>query len=78
LINFGIMPLLFENQADYDKIEEKDSIVIDNAREQLAVGKPVAAKIIKTDGTEVALPLKHNMSQEDIDIVLAGGRLNRA
>lgn len=78
LINFGIMPLLFENQADYDKIAEKDSIIIDNAREQLAVGKPVTAKIIKADGTEITLPLKHNMSQEDIDIVLAGGRLNCA
>ena len=78
LINFGIMPLLFENQEDYDKIEEKDSIVIDNAREQLALGKPVTAKIIKADGSEIALSLKHNMSQEDIDIVLAGGRLNRA
>ncbi len=78
LINFGIMPLLFENQADYDKIEEEDSIVIDNARGQLAVGKPVSAKILKADGDEIVLSLKHNMSQEDIDIVLAGGRLNCA
>ena len=78
LINFGILPLIFENHADYDKIEEKDSITIDNAREQLALGKPVMAKIIKADGSEIALPLKHNMSQEDIDIILAGGRLNCA
>ena len=78
LINFGILPLIFENQADYDKIEEKDAITIDNAREQLALGKPVIAKIIKADGSEIELPLKHNMSQEDIDIILAGGRLNCA
>jgi aconitate hydratase len=77
LINFGILPLIFENQADYDKIEEKDSIIIENAREQLAVGKPVMAKIVKADGKEIELPLKHNMSQEDIDIILAGGRLNK-
>ena len=78
LINFGILPLIFENQADYDKIEEKDSITIDNAREQLALDKPVIAKIVKADGNEISLPLKHSMSQEDIDIVLAGGRLNCA
>ncbi len=78
LINFGILPLLFENQADYDKIEEKDSIIIDNARGQLAVGEPLTAKILKADGSEISLPLKHNMSREDIDIILAGGRLNCA
>ena len=78
LINFGILPLIFADQADYDKIEEKDAIMIDDARGQLAVGKPVSAKIVKADGSEVAIELKHNMSQEDIDIVLAGGRLNKA
>ena len=78
LVNFGILPLLFENQTDYDKIEEKDSIIIDNAREQLGVGKPVMAEIIKADGKRIPLYLKHKMSQEDIDIVLAGGRLNCA
>jgi aconitate hydratase len=78
LINFGILPLLFENQSDYDKIEEKDSLIIEKVREQLAVNKPLMAKITKTNGEEIALPLKHNMSQEDIDIILAGGRLNCA
>jgi aconitate hydratase len=78
LVNFGILPLLFADQADYDKIEEKDSIVIEDAPGQLAVGKPVSAKIIKADGSEIPLTLKHNMSQEDIDIVIAGGRLNCA
>ncbi|MDD5597771.1 MAG: aconitate hydratase [Victivallaceae bacterium] len=76
LINFGILPLLFADPADYDKIEEKDSIIIENAPGQLAAGKPVTAVIIKADGSEIPLLLKHNMSQEDIDIVIAGGRLN--
>jgi aconitate hydratase len=39
LVNFGILPLLFTAPADYDKIEEKDSIIIENAPGQLAVGK---------------------------------------
>ncbi|MDD5729174.1 MAG: aconitase family protein, partial [Victivallales bacterium] len=78
LINFGILPLLFANPADYDKIEEKDAVIIDHVREQLAVGKPLTAEIIKTDGKKLALELRHNMSQEDIDIVVVGGRLNKA
>ena len=76
LINFGILPLLFADQADYDRIDENDQIVIDNVREQLAVGKPVIGKVIKSVDSEFDITLKHQMSEEDIKIVLAGGRLN--
>ncbi|QSH41685.1 aconitate hydratase [Lentisphaerota bacterium ZTH] len=76
LINFGILPLVFADQSDYDKIEQDDTIKIDNTREQLGVGLPVIATICKPDGSNIEITLKHNMSQEDIDIVLAGGRLN--
>ncbi|MCP3965007.1 MAG: aconitate hydratase [Lentisphaerae bacterium] len=76
LINFGILPLIFADQADYDKVEQNDTIEIENARGQLSVGQPVKAQIIKPDGSKIEITLNHNMSQEDIDIVLAGGRLN--
>ncbi|MDD5698197.1 MAG: aconitate hydratase [Victivallaceae bacterium] len=78
LINFGILPLLFIKPADYDKIEEKDAIIISRMRDQLAVGKPFKAEIIKAGGSRFPLLLKHNLTQGDIDIVLAGGRLNRS
>ncbi len=78
LINFGIMPLIFADYADYDKVEETDKVVIENAPEQLTVGGTVDAKIIKSNGEEVAITLTHNMSKEDITIIKAGGRLNCA
>ncbi|UDQ98067.1 aconitate hydratase [Lentisphaerota bacterium WC36G] len=78
LINFGIMPLIFADHADYDKIEENDKLVIENAPAQLAVGAPVEAKIVKPNGDEVAITLTHKMSEEDIAIIKAGGRLNCA
>lgn len=76
LVNFGIVPLFFENQDDYDKIEEGDSISIEGIRGQLAPGKQVKGVIIKKDSTEIPLLLKHSLSEEDIKIILAGGRLH--
>ena len=76
LINFGILPLIFADQTDYDKIKEGDTILINDARNQLAVGSPIKAKIRHANGETTEISLTHNMSEEDIQIVLAGGRLN--
>ncbi len=76
LINFGILPLTFADQADYDKIEENDILQLNGIREQLAVGTPITATIIKNSGDKYDIILNHNMSEEDIEIILAGGRLN--
>jgi predicted aconitate hydratase len=76
LVNFGILPLVFADQADYDIIENNDTVIINGAREQLAVGKPVEATIRHGNGETTNITLKHNLSAEDIQIILAGGRLN--
>ena len=76
LVNFGILPLVFANQEDYDKINEKDAILIENIREQLAVGKPVKATVQNASGGEFDIELKHNLSEEDVRLILAGGSLN--
>lgn len=73
LINFGILPLIFADPADYDAVKENSVIRIENVREQLAVGKPVTALL---DGKEITL--NHKLSDEDIRIIVAGGMLNCA
>lgn len=73
LINFGIVPLIFTDVADYDLVNEGSVIRIENIREQLLPGKPVSALI---DGK--AVNLTHKLSEEDIRIILAGGMLNCA
>jgi aconitate hydratase len=72
LVNFGIVPLIFTEKSDYDKINESDSVIIENIREQLKPDSTVKAQL--NDGT--VIELSHNLSQDDIDIILAGGRLN--
>ena len=76
LVNFGIVPLLFANAEDYEKIAEGDTLKIENVPAQLAVGAPVFGKLIKADGSEFAVEFKHQLSDEDIAIIKAGGRLN--
>lgn len=77
LINFGILPLFFEDSADYSKIDENDSIVIDNVATQLRSGSKVTAKIVKTNGKTVNLVLNHYLNSENVEIIVAGGILNQ-
>ena len=76
LVNFGILPLFFANAGDYDRIDEGDSVILENTHQQLAPEKTVMARVVKPNGEEWPLELKHRLSAEDIRIILAGGMLN--
>ena len=76
LVNFGILPLLFVNPADYDEISEKDSLKFDGIREQLTAGGEIRGTLVKADGTTRELRFRHKLSDEDTRIILAGGMLN--
>ena len=77
LVNFGIMPLEFDNPADYDLISEGDTIRIDECREQLSSMNGINASIIGADGKPKAdICLKGPTNPEDVQIILAGGMLN--
>ena len=38
LINFGILPLVFENPADYDRLKPDDRLVLPDLRQRLLIG----------------------------------------
>lgn len=76
LVNFGILPLLFVNPADYDEISEKDSLKFDGIREQLTAGGEIKGTLVKADGTIREICFRHKLSDEDICMILAGGMLN--
>jgi aconitate hydratase len=71
LINFGIVPMTFKNEADYDKISEGSRIVIKGFRD--AVEKSNNA-FLEIDGEKCELCL--NLSERQRAILLAGGTLN--
>ena len=47
LVNHGVIPMLFEDGADYDRLEQTDELHIDNLREQIA-----ARRVQITDKTK--------------------------
>jgi len=75
LVNFGILPLLLKDRADYARVEAGDTLRIERLGEQLKPGAELTAAVVKADGTVAPLRLTHSLSAEDIAMVLKGGRL---
>ncbi|NTV90038.1 MAG: aconitate hydratase [Clostridiales bacterium] len=73
LVNSGILPMTFVNEADYDAIDMGDELVIENAREQLKSGCPIVIRNI-TKNTEIKAVTA--MSDRQTEMMLAGGLLN--
>jgi aconitate hydratase len=73
LINFGILPLQFVSEADYEKLEQGDHLQIPDVRRALTDEKPIVIKNV-TKGTTI--PVKHSLSERQRQVVLAGGLLN--
>jgi len=73
LINFGILPLTFTNDADYDVIAANDTIEIGTIKAALEAGTDL---ILKDTTKGKSVPLKCALSVRQRDILLAGGMLN--
>ena len=73
LVNAGIIPFTFKDEADYDKISVNDELCLPNIREAIANGSEVTLKNITT-GEEYALD--YQLSERQRDILLAGSLLD--
>lgn len=73
LINAGILPLTFVNEADYDAINEGDELMIENVIESVKNGGEMTV-VNKTNGKRIAVNC--DLSGRAKDIILAGGLLN--
>lgn len=73
LCNFGILPLLFENEEDYEKISQGDELRIDNVHSSLKDGKFILMNLTK--GWDI--PLKLFASDIQKEQLYYGGRLNQ-
>ena len=68
-----MLPLTFANPADFDLIEQEDTVVITGIHAAIRGGKTVMATL-KKSGKEIAL--EHAMSPRQIDVLIAGGLIN--
>ena len=74
LINAGILPLTFVNEADYDKIAQGDELVLEGVRNAVAEGKTELTVIDKSNGA--VIPVLCELTGRTKDIMLAGGLLD--
>ncbi|MDA3813388.1 MAG: aconitate hydratase [Candidatus Cloacimonetes bacterium] len=72
LINFGILPLNFKDEKNYDGIDQADELEIRNIKETLKESKNIIVKNI-TKGTE--FEATYDLSDRQKKILLAGGTL---
>ncbi len=73
LINAGILPLTFANEADYDAIDQMDELELPDIRKAVAEGGKIVV-LNKTKGIEFEAVA--TLSQRQKDILMAGGLLN--
>ncbi len=73
LINAGILPLTFRNEADYDAISLGDRLSLPDVRSRLKNGEEV---VLVNETTGKTIPLNTGFSQRQIAMLLAGGLLD--
>lgn len=71
----GMLALTFNNEADYDKIQEDDRIDFTDLTE-FAPGKPLTLVLNHKDGSTDSIQVNHTYNAQQIEWFKAGGALN--
>lgn len=71
LVNHGIIPMLFDDPAAYDRIDQGDELEINNLLDQIPTRKVLVAN--KTKGFTFSVNL--DLSDNEVEVVLSGGQL---
>ena len=71
LINAGILPLNFENEADYDRLNQGDALALNGVLDGLETGKLE----LVNETTRQRIPLKCELTRRQRNILKAGGLL---
>lgn len=71
LVNHGIIPMLFEDPAAYDSIDQGDELRIENLLDQI----PTRRVVVKDVTKHFEFTVKLDLTDNEIEVVLAGGQL---
>jgi len=72
----GMLPLTFNNKADYDKVQPDDKVSI-LGLETFTPGQPLKCQLNHADGSQDTILLDHTFNDQQIDWFKAGSALNR-
>ncbi len=73
LVNFGVLPLVFDDPSQYDALRVDDVLKVSGLRAQLRGGNRLSVENVTRHETFVA---EHNLSRRQIDVLLSGGLIN--
>jgi aconitate hydratase len=73
LVNFGILPLTFKNDGDYDRIKRGDILEIKGAKKALKENLPIS---VHNRTQNFDIETSYDFSKRERDILLAGGKLS--
>jgi aconitate hydratase len=71
----GVLPLIFADPADFDKVRETDRVSVTGLAE-LAPGRPVVVVLHHADGSEDRVEARHSLNAEQVEWFKAGSALN--
>lgn len=72
LVNFGVMPLIFNNPTDYEKIDISDKLEIEDVK-SLSSQKTLTVRNLTKN---FQFDITHDLTERQVKILLAGGLLN--
>ncbi|MFC4559519.1 aconitate hydratase [Virgibacillus kekensis] len=73
LVNFGVLPLTFVNEEDYDLLEQGDVLSLTDLRNKIRNGNEFS---IEVKGKNQQINVSHALSARQIDIMIKGGIIN--
>jgi aconitate hydratase len=73
LVNFGILPLTFSNNDDYEKVKDGDILEIKGVRTSLKNNSAITVRDVTQN---FDIEASYDLSQRERDILLAGGKLS--
>ena len=73
LVNFGILPLTFENENDYNLFDLTDTIELPDIKNKLKSGGKI---ILKNLTKNKEIKITHTLTPREADILCVGGLLN--
>jgi aconitate hydratase len=73
LVNYGVLPVTFEDPSDYDVLERGDVLTLRHVASQLRSGNRLQ---LEHQGSGRTITARHGLSPRQIEIVEAGGLTN--
>jgi aconitate hydratase len=73
LVNFGILPLTFENADDYKRIAPDDVLLVWDLTDALKQGKKLT---VKAENKNLTIPVLHSLSPRQVEVLIDGGLIN--